>query len=241
MTAFNRVADVRSMIDEMLDPQNAGTAAFVANVDPDQHRRHRPLRRRLHHFRGGERLRERPRVVRRRRTDRSNHPDLSGDRRRPTTARRHHHDDRPGASRSMRRRRRRVRAVDRRGTRGGAQPTLDQRRATRLDHRAGHDPVGADDTATPVEPNVTRAWEFPGSDPLYRVELVAGQHQSFTDACEYLELLPTWPEDLQTLARPLVSQGGAGCVRASWTSIGRSTSPTPSRSRSSIRSSAAPR
>ncbi len=72
--------------------------------------------------------------------------------------------------------------------------------------------VGADDMATPVEPNVTRAWEFLGSDPLYRVELVAGQHQSFTDACRYLELMPTLPEDLQTLARPLVESWAAqGC------------------------------
>jgi dienelactone hydrolase len=72
--------------------------------------------------------------------------------------------------------------------------------------------VGTDDKSTPVEPNVTRAWEFSNSDPLYRVELVAGQHQSFTNACRYLELLPTWPEDLQALTRPLLeSQAAQGC------------------------------
>lgn len=72
--------------------------------------------------------------------------------------------------------------------------------------------VGTDDSATPVEPNVTRAWEFANSDPLYRVELVAGQHQSFTNACRYLALLPTWPEDLQALTRPLLeSQAAEGC------------------------------
>ena len=72
--------------------------------------------------------------------------------------------------------------------------------------------VGTDDVSTPVEPNVTRAWEFASSDPLYRVELVAGQHQSFTNACRYLELLPTWPEDLQALTRPLLeSQAAQGC------------------------------
>ena len=72
--------------------------------------------------------------------------------------------------------------------------------------------VGTDDVSTPVEPNVTRAWEFASSDPFYRVELVAGQHQSFTNACRYLDLLPTWPEDLQTLTRPLLeSQAAQGC------------------------------
>ena len=72
--------------------------------------------------------------------------------------------------------------------------------------------VGTDDSTTPVEPNVTRAWEIAGSNPFYRVELVAGQHQSFTNACRYLDLLPTWPEDLQTLTRPLLeSQAAQGC------------------------------
>ena len=72
--------------------------------------------------------------------------------------------------------------------------------------------VGTDDRSTPVEPNVTRAWEFSNSDPLYRVELVAAQHHSFTNACRYLNLLPTWPEELQTLTRPLLeSQAAQGC------------------------------
>jgi dienelactone hydrolase len=73
--------------------------------------------------------------------------------------------------------------------------------------------VGTDDVSTPVEPNVTRAWEFSNSDPLYRVELVAGQHQSFTNACRYyLDLFPTWSADLQTLTGPLLrSQAAQGC------------------------------
>ena len=72
--------------------------------------------------------------------------------------------------------------------------------------------VGADDVSTPVEPNVTRAWEFASSDPFYRVELVAGQHQSFTNACRYLELFPTWSEDLQDLTGPLLESWAAqGC------------------------------
>ena len=73
--------------------------------------------------------------------------------------------------------------------------------------------VGTDDVATPVEPNVTRAWEFSNSEPFYRVELVAAQHYSFTNACHYfLDLFPTWSADLQTLtARLLESQAAQGC------------------------------
>lgn len=72
--------------------------------------------------------------------------------------------------------------------------------------------VGTDDSSTPVVPNVTRIWESSTSDPLYRVELVAGQHQSFSNACRYVELLPTWPQELQDLAGPfLKSQASSGC------------------------------
>jgi predicted dienelactone hydrolase len=55
--------------------------------------------------------------------------------------------------------------------------------------------VGTDDKSTPVDPNVTRAFEFTASDPLYRIELVAAEHQSFTDVCDYLEFFPTLDED----------------------------------------------
>jgi predicted dienelactone hydrolase len=72
--------------------------------------------------------------------------------------------------------------------------------------------VGTDDSSTPVVPNVTRVWELSNSDPLYRVELVAGQHQSFSNACRYVELIPTWPQALQDLAGPfLTSQAASGC------------------------------
>lgn len=72
--------------------------------------------------------------------------------------------------------------------------------------------VGTDDSSTPVVPNVTRAWELSNSDPLYRVELVAGQHQSFSNACRYLALIPTWPQELQDLAGPfLTAQAASGC------------------------------
>ena len=50
--------------------------------------------------------------------------------------------------------------------------------------------VGTDDATTPVDPNVTRLWELTTNSPAYRVELVAGEHQTFTDFCAYQDFLP---------------------------------------------------
>ncbi|MEM8707791.1 MAG: dienelactone hydrolase family protein, partial [Actinomycetota bacterium] len=50
--------------------------------------------------------------------------------------------------------------------------------------------VGTDDKTTPVVPNVETAWNESVASPHYRVELVAGEHQSFTDLCDYLEVVP---------------------------------------------------
>ncbi len=50
--------------------------------------------------------------------------------------------------------------------------------------------VGDSDDTTPVDPNVERAWEFVSGSPSYRVELVAAEHQSFTDLCNYQKVLP---------------------------------------------------
>ena len=50
--------------------------------------------------------------------------------------------------------------------------------------------VGTDDVTTPVDPNVTRLWDLTTGAPAYRVELVAGEHQSFTDLCAYQAALP---------------------------------------------------
>lgn len=72
--------------------------------------------------------------------------------------------------------------------------------------------VGTNDQTTPVEPNVTRIWDLAGSEPLIRVELVQAQHQSFTDACDYLEFLPTLGDAVpQAVIDTLESQGAEGC------------------------------
>ncbi|NDH10517.1 MAG: hypothetical protein EBY44_02040, partial [Actinobacteria bacterium] len=44
-------------------------------------------------------------------------------------------------------------------------------------------------STTPVDPNVETAWSSSSASPHYRVELVAAEHQSFTDLCDYLDVL----------------------------------------------------
>lgn len=51
--------------------------------------------------------------------------------------------------------------------------------------------AGTNDTTTPIDPNVTRLWELTDNSPAYRVELVDGAHQTFTNLCEYADFLPT--------------------------------------------------
>lgn len=50
--------------------------------------------------------------------------------------------------------------------------------------------VGTDDITTPVDPNVTRLWDLSTVSPAYRVELVAGEHETFTDVCAYQDEVP---------------------------------------------------
>ena len=51
--------------------------------------------------------------------------------------------------------------------------------------------VGTNDQTTPVDPHVTRLWDLTTSAPAYRVELVDGAHQTFTNLCAYIDFLPT--------------------------------------------------
>ena len=50
--------------------------------------------------------------------------------------------------------------------------------------------VGTDDKSTPPTPNVDRAVAETSSDVVYRVDLVAAEHQSFSDVCDYLDFFP---------------------------------------------------
>lgn len=71
--------------------------------------------------------------------------------------------------------------------------------------------VGSNDRTTPVDPNVTRAWELTGSSPHVRVDLVAGQHQTFTDLCDYQEFLPTLSDVPQVVTDTIAAFGEEGC------------------------------
>lgn len=71
--------------------------------------------------------------------------------------------------------------------------------------------VGTDDKSTPPSPNVDRAFEFTQSSPLYRVDLVAAEHQSFTDVCDYLDFFPTLENPTQAVLEVIEESAEAGC------------------------------
>lgn len=71
--------------------------------------------------------------------------------------------------------------------------------------------VGSDDKTTPVVPNVERAWELTTSSPHYRLELVAAEHQSFTDVCDYLAAAEAGKEISAPVLQTLAEFGEAGC------------------------------
>ena len=82
--------------------------------------------------------------------------------------------------------------------------------------------VGTDDKTTPVDPNVNRAWEQSSSAPHYRLELIAGEHQSFTDLCDYMvgfedpdrpEVTPIVRETVEALAVEGCSPGDMAIER----------------------------
>lgn len=72
--------------------------------------------------------------------------------------------------------------------------------------------VGADDVTTPVDPNVTRLWDnASASSPAYRVELVAGEHQSFTDICAYQDAVGSLPDVPAVVTETIDAYAVEGC------------------------------
>ena len=67
--------------------------------------------------------------------------------------------------------------------------------------------IGTDDKTTPLIPHVTRAWELTNSEPHYRLELIAGEHNSFSDVCAYLEI----ESATQTLVEAVEAAAVEGC------------------------------
>ncbi|MEY2957593.1 MAG: hypothetical protein RLZZ01_161 [Actinomycetota bacterium] len=71
--------------------------------------------------------------------------------------------------------------------------------------------VGTDDVTTPVEPNVTRLWDLNDNSPAYRAELVAGEHQTFTDLCAYTRFLPQLTDVPQAVLDTIEASAVEGC------------------------------
>jgi predicted dienelactone hydrolase len=72
--------------------------------------------------------------------------------------------------------------------------------------------AASDDKTTPIDPNVTRAWDLSAASPFYRVELVAAEHQSFTDVCDYAEFLPNLPDVLPLVVDTINEFAKEGCA-----------------------------
>jgi predicted dienelactone hydrolase len=71
--------------------------------------------------------------------------------------------------------------------------------------------VGTDDKTTPVDPNVTRLWDLAKNSPAYRVELKAGEHQTFTDLCAYKAFLPTLTSVPAVITQTIDTMSVEGC------------------------------
>ena len=72
--------------------------------------------------------------------------------------------------------------------------------------------VGTNDKTTPVDPNVTRLWSLSKNALAYRVELVAGQHQTFTDICAYQTFLPKLANVPEVITKTIDSFAAEGCA-----------------------------
>ena len=71
--------------------------------------------------------------------------------------------------------------------------------------------VGTNDQTTPLDPNVTRAWDVTASAPHYRVELLDAQHQTFTDVCAYQDSFPSLPNVNPAVVEVIDEFAVAGC------------------------------
>ncbi|MGB3737472.1 MAG: dienelactone hydrolase family protein [Ilumatobacter sp.] len=71
--------------------------------------------------------------------------------------------------------------------------------------------VGTDDETTPPSPNVDRAVAETSSEIVYRVDLVAAEHQSFTDVCDYQDFFPMLENPTQAVLDIIDEFALAGC------------------------------
>ena len=71
--------------------------------------------------------------------------------------------------------------------------------------------IGADDVTVPVDPNVTRLWAQTTNSPAYEVELVHGEHQTFTEVCNYQDFLPNLTDVPAFITEVINSYAVEGC------------------------------
>lgn len=71
--------------------------------------------------------------------------------------------------------------------------------------------AGTDDKTTPVDPNVETIWDHSAASALYRVELTAAEHQSFSDVCAYEAWIPSLPAPNPLLVQVVEERAVAGC------------------------------
>ncbi len=72
--------------------------------------------------------------------------------------------------------------------------------------------VGTDDKTTPIDPNVERPWGLSPASPHYRVELLAAEHQTFTDLCEYQAFMPSLDEVPDSILATIEEMAVEGCL-----------------------------
>ncbi|AKL72857.1 putative dienelactone hydrolase [Actinobacteria bacterium IMCC26256] len=70
---------------------------------------------------------------------------------------------------------------------------------------------GTLDTTAKLKPNTVRTWNAIPARPLYRVDLIKGAHQSFSDICYYLEIAPTIKNVPQVIIDTVTKSGEGGC------------------------------
>ncbi len=71
--------------------------------------------------------------------------------------------------------------------------------------------VGTDDRTTPIDPNVERPWALSPASPKFRVELLAAEHQTFTDLCEYQAFMPKLDEVPESILTTIEEMAVEGC------------------------------
>lgn len=71
---------------------------------------------------------------------------------------------------------------------------------------------GTEDITTPIAENTERPWELVSGRPLYRIDIIDGGHQSFSDACDYREVVADLPDSLAALQGVIAEYAEEGCT-----------------------------